>query len=134
PELNIQYADFAVWQRQWLEGEKLEEQLDYWKKQLADIPPVLELPTDKVRSGVPTLRSENQRIVFPDELAEKLRAYSKQEDVTLFMLLLAGFKTLLYRYTGQKDIVVGAPIAGRNHLEVESLIGFFVNTLVLHTE
>ena len=133
PELSIQYADFAHWQRQWLQGEVLETQLSYWKKQLAGAPPSLDLPTDRRRPAVPTFHGARQSVVLSKSLTEALKGLSRQEGVTLFMTLLAAFKVLLSRYTGQEDIVVGTPIAGRNRAEIEGLIGFFVNTLVLRT-
>ena len=134
PELPIQYADFAVWQRQWLQGEVLEAQLTYWKQQLAGSPPVLELPTDRPRPSVQTFQGATQSLMLPKDLTEALKDLSQQEDATLFMTLLAAFKTLLYRYTGQEDILVGTPIANRNRSEIERLIGFFVNTLVMRTD
>jgi len=133
PELPIQYADFAVWQRQWLQGEVLEQQLSYWKKQLGDNPPTLELPTDYPRPAIQTYQGAMESLVLPGDLSESLKSLSQQEDVTLFMTLLAAFEILLYRYTGQEDIIVGSPIANRNRLEIEGLIGFFVNSLVLRT-
>jgi amino acid adenylation domain-containing protein len=133
PELPIQYADFAVWQRQRLQGEVLEEQLAYWKQQLADLP-VLQLPTDRPRPPVSTFRGAQQNVALSKSLTEALKALSQREEVTLFMILLAAFKTLLARYAGQDDIVVGAPIANRNRAEIEGLIGFFVNTLVMRTD
>ena len=134
PELPIQYADFAHWQRQWLQGEVLEAQLSYWKKQLAGAPPSLELPTDRPRPAVQTFHGARQSLVLPKSLTEALKGLSRREGVTLFMTLLAAFKVLLCRYTGQEDIVVGTPIAGRNRAEIEPLIGFFINTLVLRTD
>ncbi len=133
PDLPVQYADFAVWQRQWLQGEVLEKQLSYWKQKLAD-PPVLELPTDRPRSAVQTFQGARQSLTLSKMLAEKLRALSQQEGVTLFMMLLAVFKILLYRYTGQDDVILGSPIAHRKQTEIEGLIGFFVDTLVLRTD
>jgi len=133
PELPIQYADFAVWQLQWLQGEVLEAQLAYWRKQLAGAPSMLELPTDRPRPTVQTYRGDRQSVVLSKTLSEALKALSQGEGVTLFMTLLAAFKALLYRYIGQDDIVVGTPIANRNRVETEGLIGFFVNTLVLRT-
>jgi amino acid adenylation domain-containing protein/HAD superfamily phosphatase (TIGR01681 family) len=130
PALSIQYADFAVWQRQRLQGAVLEAQLAYWKQQLADLP-VLQLPTDRPRPAAQTFQGARQSLVLSEPLSEALRALSRRERVTLFMVLLAAFSVLLHRYTGQDDIVVGAPIAGRNHPETEALIGFFVNMLVL---
>ncbi len=134
PSLPVQYADFAVWQQQWLTGEILETQLDYWKKQLSNAPDLLELPTDRPRPAVQTFRGGYYHVVLPIELSAELTALSKQVGVTLFMTLLAAFQTLLYRYSGQDDIVVGTPVAGRNREELEGLIGFFVNTLVLRTD
>ncbi|KAB8332532.1 amino acid adenylation domain-containing protein [Scytonema tolypothrichoides VB-61278] len=134
PEQPIQYADYAVWQRQWLCGEVVENQLNYWKQQLAGATPVLELPTDKPRPPVQTRRGAKQSFVLPKNLSASLSALSRQEGVTLFMTLLAAFQTLLYRYSGQQDILVGSPTAGRNREEIEGLIGFFVNTLVLRTD
>lgn len=132
PELSIQYADFAVWQRQWLQGEVLDKQLSYWKQQLADIS-VLQMPTDYLRSPKHTFTGTKRSLMLPKTLTHALITLSHEEGVTLFMILLAAFQTLLYRYTGQDDIVVGSPIANRNRAEVELLIGFFVNTLVLRT-
>jgi amino acid adenylation domain-containing protein len=134
PELPIQYADFAVWQRQWLEGQVLESQLSYWKRQLEGALPVLELPTDRQRPPVQTHEGERQSFLLSEGLNSALRALSQREGVTVFMTLLAVFKTFLHRLTGQDDIVVGSPIAGRNRAETENLIGFFVNTLVLRTD
>jgi amino acid adenylation domain-containing protein len=133
PELPIQYADFAVWQREWLQGEVLNRQLSYWQKQLEGIPAVLNLPTDRPRPAVQSFRGARQSFVLSKDLTEQLKALSRKESVTLFMTLLAAFQTLLYRYTGQEDIVVGSPIANRNRAEIEGLIGFFVNTLVLRS-
>ncbi|MBW4611883.1 MAG: amino acid adenylation domain-containing protein [Desmonostoc vinosum HA7617-LM4] len=131
-ELPIQYADFAIWQRQWLVGEVLKNQLAYWKQQLQDLP-VLELPTDRPRPAMQTFRGETRSLLLPQALTQALKACSQKQGVTLFMTLLAAFKTLLYRYTAQTDIAVGSPIANRNRGEIEDLIGFFVNTLVLRT-
>ncbi|MEH2166458.1 MAG: condensation domain-containing protein, partial [Nostoc sp.] len=133
PELPIQYVDFAAWQRQWLQAEVLETQLSYWLKQLKDAPKVLELPTDYPRAAIQTFRGATYSFNFSDELSVALNKLSQQQGSTLFMTLLAAFQTLLWRYTGQEDIVVGSPIANRNRAEIEGLIGFFVNTLVLRT-
>ena len=133
PELPLQYADFAVWQQEWFTGEILESHLDYWKQQLADLP-VLQLPLDRPRPAIPTFRGKRQRLSLSKELTEALKALSRQEGVTLNMTLLAAFKTLLYRYSGQEDIVLGTFSAGRNRPETEKLIGFFINTLVLRTD
>ena len=133
PELPIRYADFAVWQRQWLQGEILDSQMAYWKKQLAGAS-VLELPTDHPRPSVQTFRGSKQFLFVPEVLTERLKAISRSEGTTLFMILLAAFQTLLHRYTGEDDIIVGSPVAGRNRTDVEGLIGFFVNTLILRTD
>ena len=133
-ELPIQYADFAVWQREWLGGDRARIDLAYWKQQLEGAPPLLELPTDRPRPSVQTYRGAKHSFLLSKALTEALNSLSRKENVTLFMTLLAAFKTLLYRYTGQADIVVGAPIANRNHAEIQGLIGFFVNTLVLRTD
>jgi NRPS condensation-like uncharacterized protein len=133
-ELPIQYVDYAVWQRQWLRGEVLEAQMTYWREQLAGASPMLELPTDHARPAVQTHRGGAESFRLSAELSERLKRLSQEEGVTLFMLLLAAFQVLLYRYSGQADISVGTPIAGRTRREVEELIGFFVNTLVLRTE
>jgi amino acid adenylation domain-containing protein len=134
PELPIQYADFAHWQRQWLSGDVLETQLNYWQQQLASAPPVLELPTDQPRSPVQTFRGSTEDFQINRNLTKKLNTLSQESGTTLFMTLLAAFVTLLSHYSGQEDIVVGSAIANRNHSEIESLIGFFVNTLVLRTD
>ncbi|MBW4454435.1 MAG: amino acid adenylation domain-containing protein [Nostoc indistinguendum CM1-VF10] len=133
PQLPIQYADFAVWQRQWLEGEALNNQLAYWQKQLSGKLPILQLPTDRPRPTVQTYAGKTLSFVLPIRLSKGLKTLSKQESVTLFMTLLAAFKTLLYRYTNQTDILIGSPVANRNRAEIENLIGFFVNTLVLRS-
>src|SRR5262245_46612073 len=133
PTLHVQYADFALWQREWLQGEVLARQLDYWKKQLEGAPPMLELPTDRPRPAIQTFRGAMKTWTLDDPLTQRLKELSRQEGVTLFMTLLAAFQVLLHRYTGQKDVVVGSPIAGRERTEVEGLIGFFVNTLVMRT-
>ena len=134
PELPVQYADFAVWQREWLQGEVLEEQLSYWEEQLAGAPLVLELPTDRPRPPIQSYRGACRSMILPEALVEGLNALSRREETTLFMTLLTTFGVLLYRYTGQEDILIGTPIAGRNWSEIEGLIGFFVNTLVLRTD
>ncbi|ELR97036.1 non-ribosomal peptide synthetase [Gloeocapsa sp. PCC 73106] len=133
PDLPIQYADFAVWQRQWLQGERLNTQLAYWKKQLGGMLPILQLPTDYPRAPIQEFRGENQTFGLAEDLTENLKRLSQQENKTLFTILLTAFKVLLYRYTGQEDIIVGFPIANRNRKETEGLIGFFVNTLVLRS-
>jgi amino acid adenylation domain-containing protein len=133
-ELPIQYADFAVWQREWLQGEELEEQLKYWRKQLAGMPEVLKLPTDKPRPVILSPNGANQPLLLSQPLTERLKSLSQREGVTLFMTLLAAFKTLLHRYSRQDDVVVGSPVTNRARQELEPLIGFFTNTLVLRTD
>jgi amino acid adenylation domain-containing protein len=131
PELPIQYADFAVWQRQWLTGEVLERQLNYWRQQLAGAPLVLEMPTDKPRSPVQTFRGEAECFLLDLDLTQRLKQLSQESDCTLFMTLLAAFLVLISRYSGQSDIIVGSPIANRNSKSVEQLMGFLANTLAL---
>jgi amino acid adenylation domain-containing protein/FkbM family methyltransferase len=131
---EIQYADFAIWQRRWLSGEQLHRQLDYWKRQLEGAPSALDLPTDRPYPPVRTFRGAKYHFLISEALLEKIKAVNRSHGATLFMTLLAAFKTLLYRYTGQSDIVIGSPIAGRNLREIENLIGFFVNTLVLRSD
>ncbi len=133
PELPIQYADFAHWQREWLRGDVLQTQLAYWRQQLKQVP-MLDLPTDRLRPPVQSYRGTTQQLEVPHALMKTLKALSQQSGVTLFMTLLAAFQTLLHRYTGQDDIAVGSPIANRNRSELEGLIGFFVNSLVLRID
>jgi amino acid adenylation domain-containing protein len=133
PALPIQYADFAQWQRKWLQGEVLESHLSYWQHQLGERIPVLELPTDRPRPPIRTSIGAIERFTVDKELTNKLRTLGWQEGASLYMIMLAALQTLLYRYTGQEDISVGTYIANRNRAEVESLIGFFVNTLVMRT-
>ena len=133
-DLPIQYADYAAWQRGWLQGEVLEEQLSYWRGQLGNELHVLELPTDRPRPPMQTYRGSQRTISLSREVTAKLQRVSRRHGASLFMTLLAGFKTLLHRYTGQTDITVGTPVANRDRVEIENLIGFFVNTLVLRTD
>jgi len=133
PDLSIQYADFAKWQREWLQGEVLETQLAYWRQQLNGIS-MLNLPADRPRPAIQSYRGKRQFLQLPKQLSEALETLSQREGVTLFMTMLAAFKTLLYHYAQQEDIVVGSPIANRNRSEIEALIGFFVNSLVLRTD
>ncbi|AOX02682.1 hypothetical protein BJP34_27465 [Moorena producens PAL-8-15-08-1] len=133
PELAIQYADFALWQRQWLTGEILEIQLNYWKQELEGAPELLQLPTDRSRPHVQSYQGSSESFSLTAELTQKLQQLSRNAGSTLFMTLQAAFATLLYRYSGQFDILIGSPIANRNRREIEPLIGFFVNTLVLRT-
>ncbi|QLE49536.1 amino acid adenylation domain-containing protein [Nostoc sp. C057] len=134
PNLPIQYADFTLWQRQWLQTEVRSSQMAYWKQQLGGNLPVLQLPSDRQRPAIQTFRGKKQSWFIPQTLSQALKSISQREAVTLFMTMLAAFKTLLYRYTSQTDILVGSPIANRNRSEIERLIGFFVNTLVLRTD
>jgi len=130
PVLPIQYADYALWQREWLNGERIEYELTYWRQQVSDVS-VLELPTDFPRPKVQTFRGAKRSILVPPRLQESLTELAHRENSTVFMTLLAALKMLMNRYTSQPDITVGTPVAGRNQQELESLIGFFVNTLVL---
>ncbi|MGH1392474.1 MAG: amino acid adenylation domain-containing protein [Trichormus sp.] len=133
PELAIQYVDFAIWQRQWLQGEVLETQLDYWRQQLGGILPVLQLPTDYPRGRVQTFRGAIESFSLSLQLSQGIINLAKNAGVTPFITLLTAYKILLHRYTGQTDILVGTPVANRHRREIEGLIGFFVNTLVLRT-
>ncbi len=134
PELPVQYADFAVRQREWLSGEALAEQVGYWRERLRGAPPLLEIPTDRPRSAAPSAREGSHGFVLSPEVSRGLRALSRREGATLFMTLLAGWQALLGRYAGQDDVVVGSPIAGRTRRETEGLIGFFVNMLALRVD
>ncbi|ROL65831.1 non-ribosomal peptide synthetase, partial [Pseudomonas chlororaphis] len=134
PALPIQYADYAQWQRNWMDAGERERQLAYWQEQLAGESALLELPLDRPRPAQQSFRGARLDLPLPERLAEHLKALARSEGVTLFMLLLASFQTLLHRYSGQADIRVGVPIANRNRAETESLIGFFVNTQVLKAE
>jgi non-ribosomal peptide synthetase component F len=133
PELPVQYADYAIWQRQWLQSELFEQQLSYWKKQLNGIS-ALPLPTDRPRPAVQPHRGAHESLMLSKEITGTLKDLSRKEGASLFMTLLAVLQILLHRLTGQDDIAVGSPIAGRNRTEIESLIGFFLNTLVLRTD
>ena len=132
--LPVQYADYAVWQREQLAGEALDRQLEWWKERLSGAPALLELPTDRPRPAVQTDRGAYERVHFPGELLERLRALGRREGATLHMVLLGAFQLLLSRYGGGEDVVVGTPVAGRTRPELEGLIGCFVNTLVLRTD
>lgn len=134
PELPIQYADFAQWEREWLQNGGLDSQLAYWKQQLHGSPLLLELPTDHPRPPVQTHNGARQNVRLGREVIEPLKEVSRRGQVTLFTTLLAAFKTLIYKYSGQKDIVVGTPVANRSMVETEGLIGFFVNTLAMRTK
>jgi len=134
PELPIQYADFAIWQRRWLTGQLLETHLEYWKQRIGNAPPVLELMTDFPRPAIQTHRGRQVAFVIKQEVSRGLEKLAHQEQATLFMIFLAAFKTLLFRYTDQETLLVGTPIANRNRIETERLIGFFSNTLVLRSD
>ncbi len=134
PELAIQYADFAVWQREWLQGEVLDEQLAYWRAALAGLPPALDLPTDRPRPAARGTRGAYLPLAVEGELAAAVRSLARDQEATPFMVLLAGLQALLARVSGQDDLAVGSVVANRNRLEIEPLIGFFVNTLVLRGE
>ncbi len=133
-ELPLRYADYARWQREWLRGEALETQLSYWRRRLAGSPPVLNLPLDRPRPEVPEFQPGAHRLSLSRERVEPLRVLAQREGSSLFMVLLAGFQALLARWSGQEDVAVGTPVAGRTRAEVEGLIGLFVNTLVLRTD
>lgn len=134
PELTIQYGDFAAWQREWLQGDVLDQELNYWRTQLEGAPPALEVPTDRPRPALVSYRGGRVEFRVSREITERLRELSEREGATLFMTLLAAFNTLLHCYSRQTDIIIGTPIAGRNRSEIEPLIGFFVNSLVLRTD
>ncbi|MBG9685644.1 hypothetical protein ABD97_10640, partial [Bacillus mycoides] len=134
PELEIQYVDFAEWHREWLQSEEAKEQLEYWKKTLAGNLPVLQIPTDRPRLPNQTFQGNYKTFDISFPLMQKIKHLSQTEGVTLFTVFLAVYKTLLHRYTSQEDLLIGTPIAGRKHKEIEGLIGFFVNTLVLRSD
>ena len=134
PELAVQYADYAIWQRDWLRGEVLQAHVDHWTARLAGAPDTLELPADRPRPPVMTFRGRAPRILVPAELARKLRAFSRENRVSLFSTMYAGFTALLHRYTGQQDMLVGTGAANRNIPELEPLLGMLVNTLVMRTK
>jgi amino acid adenylation domain-containing protein len=133
PDLPIQYADYAVWQRQWLQGEVLERQVSYWKKRLEGVS-TLQLTSDRPRPAIQSFRGARQSFSLTKELTKALKKLSQRAEATLFMTLLAAFKTLLFRYTRENDISVGIPVANRTWPETENLIGFFVNSLVLRSD
>jgi acyl carrier protein len=134
PELKIQYADYAAWQRAWLQGDALERQITYWRERLNGVPPVLALPLDHPREAATSYRGAMQRFTLPAELSASLRELCRRERVTPFMALLSAFKVLLYQRTGQKDLVVGTDVANRTQPQTEGIIGFFLNHLVLRTD
>jgi hypothetical protein len=133
-ELPVQYADYAIWQREWLQGEVLQAQLDYWRSQLADASTELQLPTDRLATAKDTTPGASHDFTIPPELSARLMELCRSEEATLFMLMLAAFGLLLSRYSGQENVLVGTVIAGRHRLELEQLIGFFVNTLVMRVD
>ncbi|HEY2740310.1 MAG TPA: amino acid adenylation domain-containing protein, partial [Thermoanaerobaculia bacterium] len=134
PELPVQYADFAAWQRSWLSGDVLDRELRYWRDRLSGAPPVLDLPADRPRPAVQSFRGAVRPISLSPELSKALAAVSRREGATLFMTLVSAWSVLLARFTGQADFTLGTVVAGRHRLEIESLIGFFVNTLVLRPD
>ncbi|MEL6440609.1 MAG: amino acid adenylation domain-containing protein [Cyanobacteria bacterium J06621_8] len=133
PKLELQYVDFAVWQRKWLESDNLKQQLSYWQQQLADAPSLINLPTDFPRPQRQTFRGNTKTFTLSRELSQGLQELSNQENTTLYMTLLAGLQTLLYRYTEQADILVGSTVANRDKQEISNLIGLFVNNLIFRT-
>jgi amino acid adenylation domain-containing protein len=134
PPLPVQYADYAIWQRQWLRGDVLEAQTSYWRERLQGVRTVLDLPTDRPRPPVQSFRGGHRPVRLPAPMPQRLRSAARESGATLFMALLAGLQAILHRYTGQEDILVGSPVANRTRSEVEGLIGFFVNALVLRGE
>jgi amino acid adenylation domain-containing protein len=133
-ELPVQYGDYALWQREWLRGEVLETQLAYWREQLKGAETILDLPTDKVRPPVQTFAGAHESVMLPEALVQSVNRLAEEQGVTLFMILLAAFQTLVWRYTGQKQFLIGTPVANRRQEEIENLIGFFANTLVLRAD
>jgi len=131
--LEIEYSDYAAWQQQWMQGEVLAQQIDYWKQQLAGIPDVIALPTDRPRSNARSYDGAVHGHALPQQLSQQLAALSQQQEATIFMTLMAAFNLLLNRFSGQDDLCVGTPVANRTQQQTENLIGFFVNTLVLRT-
>lgn len=133
PELPVQYADYAAWQHEWMRSDGARAQLAYWTRQLADAPALLELPADRPRPAIPSFRGARHTFIISPSSTRALKQWSESRRATLFMGLLAGLKILLHRYTGQRDLIIGSPIAGRTHPEIEGLIGFFLNNLALRT-
>lgn len=134
PALSVQYADYAEWQRQWLSGAELDRQLSYWRKKLDGSPPLLDLPTDHPRPAIKSSRGGLENFILPEDLTQEILAAARRDGVTVYMFLLAAFQILLYRYSGQDDIVIGTAIANRTRRELEGMVGFFVNTLVMRTD
>jgi len=133
-DLPIQYADYAIWQRNWLQGAVLDQQLAYWKKNLEGAPPLLLLPTDRPRSSTPAFRGVTHRFMLPSSLAGDVRTLSRRQGCTPFMTMLAAFQTMILHHTHEPDIVLGTDLANRTNLQTEALIGFFVNLLALRTD
>src|SRR5581483_8790057 len=133
PPLSIQYADYDAWQRTWLQGEVLDRQMAYWRRQLEGAPAALQLPTDRARPAVQSYNGALYTFYLPLSLTRRLHTLSREEGVTLFMTLLAAFQTLLFRYSNQTDIVVGTPTSGRVHAATENVVGLFLNMLALRT-
>src|SRR6185369_12182335 len=129
PALPIQYADYAQWQRAWLTGQRLQNQLSYWKAHLADAPVLLELPTDRPRPATQSFQGGNVKVVFDASQTAAIKRFAREQNVTLAMTLYAGWFVLLSRLSGQSDIVIGVPVANRRRTELEQLVGLFVNTL-----
>jgi amino acid adenylation domain-containing protein/thioester reductase-like protein len=134
PDLEVQYADYAIWQREWLQGDRLRTQLKYWSERLAGAPPQLQLPIDRPRPALESFKGRTLSFELPATLSKALKQLGRRAGATLFMVALAAYQVLLSRWSGQRDIVVGSPIAGRRSHEVEGLVGFFVNTLVLRSD
>ena len=134
PTLNVQYVDCAVWYEEWLINRKLSSQIDYWTKQLSGQLPILQLPRDRPRPKMPNYSGSFECFELPELLSNSIKALSKREGVTFFMLFMAAFKVLLFRYSGQEDIIIGTPVANRNHMEMEKLVGFFINMLALRSD
>ncbi|MGE5343919.1 MAG: amino acid adenylation domain-containing protein [Candidatus Omnitrophota bacterium] len=134
PEIPIQYADFSVWQKEWLQGEVLDRQLSYWKNILSGELPILEIPADRQRPAISSYRGKMQKVRIPEDLTLKLVELSRSQGCSMYMLVMAAFNVLLYRYSGQDDILIGSPIANRRRAELEQIIGFFANTVVIRTD
>ena len=133
-ELQIQYADYAVWQRRWMESSEAAREMEYWKEKLKGEAPLVNLPRDGARPAMQSFRGGSEEVVLERELGERLRQRGRAAGATMFMTLLSGFTVLLHKYGGQRDLWVGTPVANRQRRELEGLVGFFVNTLVLRTE
>src|SRR5206468_8507342 len=134
PELGVQYADYAAWQRKWMEGEAIQQQAEYWRKNLAGVPELLELPTDRVRPAKQDYAGAVVEWALDEEVTAGLKELSRRHGTTLYMTVLAAWAVLLGRLSGQQDVVIGTPVANRGQLEIENLIGFFVNMLVVRVD